>query len=124
MDYCVFDGKKAVGKVQVLRQGLYYHIVCCCILSGEVKRLWVSCGDKQECLGVLVPVGGGFGLETRVAVKRLGEGELVFSLEQKRSNPEGKFVPIVPEEPFAYIERLKEAYLVKKNGQAGIILRP
>ena len=31
-------------------------------------------------------------------------------------------MPIVPEEPFAYIERLKTSFLVKKYGQMGILL--
>ena len=125
MDYCIYEGKQAVGKVQVFRQGLYYRFLCrCCIPAGAVKRIWVSCGEKQESLGVLVPMGDGFGLETRLPVKRLGEGELTFSLEQKLEKPEGKFVPIIPEEPFAYIERLKEAYLVKKDGQVGVVFQP
>ena len=31
-----------------------------------------------------------------------------------------KFIPISPEEPFAYIERLKKSYLVRKGEQVGI----
>lgn len=125
MDYCVYAGKQAVGKVQVLRQGLYYRIICRCNITGSaVNRLWVSCGGKQENLGVLVPVGDGFGLDRKFPVKRLGEGEMTFSLGQKQEDrPEGTFVPIYPEEPFSYIERLKDAYLVKKNGQIGVVLR-
>ena len=89
-----------------------------------MNRLWVSCGGKQENLGVLVPVGDGFGLDRKFPVKRLGEGEMTFSLGQKQEDrPEGTFVPIYPEEPFSYIERLKDAYLVKKNGQIGVLLR-
>lgn len=124
MDYCVYAGKKAVGKVQVLRQGLYYRFICRCrVDSGEVTRLWVSCGGQRECLGVLLPMDGGFGLNTKLPVKRLGDGEMEFSIGQKVERPEGKFVPISPEEPFSYIERLKDAYLVKKNGQLGVVLR-
>ena len=123
-DYHVYIGKKAVGKVQVMRQGLYYRFICRCRIEDEgVKRLWVSCGDKRESLGVLIPMGDGFGLDTKLPVKRLGEGEMVFSVGQKIEKPEGRFVPISPEEPFAYIERLKDAFLVKKNGQVGVLLR-
>lgn len=35
----------------------------------------------------------------------------------------GRFIPIKPEEPFAYIERLKDAYLVRQDGQVGIIIK-
>lgn len=122
-NYAVTFGKQTVGKVQVLRQGLYYRFVCRCQLSGEVMcRLWVTCGDKRENLGLVVPMDGGFGLDTRIPVKRLGEGALAFILIPKHDTPEGKFVPISPEEPFAYIERLKDAYLVKKGEQIGIVI--
>ena len=68
----------------------------------------------------MVPVDGGFGLNTSLPVKRLGEGELTFSLVPKHDKPAGKFIPISPEEPFAYIERLKKSYLVRKGEQVGI----
>ena len=34
----------------------------------------------------------------------------------------GKFVPVYPEEPFAYMSRLKGAFLEIRNGQMGINL--
>ena len=123
LDYGVYFGKEQVGKVQVQRQGLYYRFTCRCRISGDVMcRLWVSSGDKRENLGLVVPMDGGFGLNTSLPVKRLGEGELTFTLLPKHDAPTGKFVPISPEEPFAYIERLKEAYLVRKGEQVGIEL--
>lgn len=124
--YSVYFGKQDAGKVQVLRQGLYYRFVCRCRLTGDVIcRLHVTCGSKSENLGIVVPMDGGFGLNTKIPVKRLGEGEMEFRLLPKYEPREEKnetFVPIYPEEPFAYIERLKESYLVKRNGQAGILI--
>lgn len=121
-NYEVTFGGKAVGKVQVLRQGLYYRFLCRCHLSGDVIcRLWVYCGDKSENLGVVVPMGDGFGLDKKIPVKRLGEGSMEFSLGPKHEQ-RGTFVPIYPEEPFAYIERLKDSFLVQKNAQVGIMI--
>ena len=40
-----------------------------------------------------------------------------------RPVPEGKFVPIFPEEPFAYLERLEDAYLEKRNGYLGVVIQ-
>ena len=112
-----------MGKVQVTRQGLYYRFVCRCKCDGDmVCRLYVSCGGKQENLGVVVPMGDGFGLDTRQPVKRFREGEPSFSLIPKHEPSSGQFVPIIPEEPFAYIERLKTSFLVKKYGQIGILV--
>lgn len=122
--YGVCFGDQPVGKVQVLRQGLYYRFICRCQLSGDVVcRLSVACGDRQESLGVVVPMDGGFGLDTLLPAKRLGQGEPEFSLRPKHDLPSGKFVPICPEEPFAYIERLKESFLVRRGEQVGIVLK-
>lgn len=121
-NYSVFFGSRAVGKVQVTRQGLYYRFLCRCQLSGDVVcRLHVRCGEREASLGVVVPTGEGFGLETRIPAKRLGEGEMVFSLVPKHDGPKERFVPIYPEEPFAYISRLKDAYLEKREGQLGAV---
>ena len=121
-NYSVFFGSRAVGKVQVTRQGLYYRFLCRCQISGDVVcRLHVRCGEREERLGVVVPIGEGFGLETRLPVKRLGEGEMAFSLVPKHDGPKERFVPISPEEPFAYLSRLKDAYLEKRDGRLGAV---
>ena len=123
-NYGVYFGSQLAGKVQVLRQGLYYRFICRCQVTGDVVcRLSVTCGDKRESLGVVVPMDGGFGLDTKVAVKRLGEGERPFVLLPKHEVLTGKFVPIYPEEPFSYIARLKDAYLARKDGQIGVVIR-
>lgn len=122
-NYGVYFGNQLAGKVQVLRQGLYYRFICRCQLSGDVIcRLQVTCGEKRESLGVVVPMDGGFGLDTKLPVKRLGEGEMGFVLRPKHEMAAGKFVPIYPEEPFAYIERLKKAFLTRRDGQVGVLL--
>ena len=88
MEQELFFGDRSVGRVLVERQGLYYVFRCRCALSGETAfRLFASCGEKQEDLGVLVPMGDSFGLDTRRPVKRLGEGELSFRLVSKHRAP-------------------------------------
>lgn len=113
-------GDRPVGRVRVERQGLYYVFRCRCKLSGEAAfRLIAACGDRQEDLGILVPMDGTFGLDTRRPVKRLGEGELTFRLVSNHDAPRLRFAPISPEEPFAYLQRLKDAYLAEKDGKRG-----
>ena len=120
-NYAVTFGKQACGKVQVLRQGLYYRFICRCRIRGDTLfRLRVSCGGRQEELGVLAPVDGGFGLDRKLPVKNFKEGTPEFRLYTKVEEREGKFVPILPEEPFSYISRLQNAFLQSKNGQIGI----
>lgn len=123
-NYGVYFGNQLVGKVQVLRQGLYYRFVCHCKLTGNIVcRLNVACGGCSENLGVVVPMNGGFGLDTKLPVKRLGQGDMAFQLVPKHEINKGQFIAIYPEEPFAYIARLKNAYLARKNGELGILLR-
>ena len=122
-NYEVLFGNRSCGKVQVLRQGLYSRFLFRCSLSGNVLcRLQVNCGGKQEDLGVLIPGDSGFGLDKKVPVKHFGEGIPQFRLHTKQTDGEERFIPIIPEEPFAYMARLKGSYLVRRNGQTGILL--
>ena len=123
-NYEILQGSKPLGTVRVERQGLYYHFSCRCQLSGGViHKLLVSCSGKEENLGVCVPMDGCFGVEKKIPVKRLGEGIPEFQLLPKHEQPKGKFVPIYPEEPFAYMTKLKDAFLERRNGQTGIVIK-
>ena len=110
-------GGRAVGKVEAVREGLYYRFHCRCRLSGDVIcRAVLVCGGKQESLGILVPMGDGFGSDAKIPAKRMDTGEWEFLVVPNRSGGEGKHIPIKPEEPFAYIARLKDAYLAMHGG--------
>lgn len=113
---------KHAGKVLVQRQGLYYHFHCMCTLEDHtIYRLMVQCGTVRESLGIPVPKEGGFVLDTKLPVKRIGEGEMSFTLVPKHEVRSGSFVPIHPEEPFAYLSRLKESFLILRDGEIGIL---
>ena len=84
--------------------------------SDVIHRLVVFCGDRQESLGILVPFGQEFGLDTKIAAKRIGRGALRFTVRPKR-NEMKELLPLSPEEPFAYLRRLRSSYLVRKNGR-------
>lgn len=122
--YDILLGGKKIGQAEVKRQGLYNYFDCSCRLSGEViYKLTVSCGDHTESLGVFVPEDGRFKIKARIAAKKLGEGTPIFRAVP-RHDPVGEdFVPISPEEPFAYLARLENAYLTRKNGIIGITFR-
>lgn len=122
-NYEVFLNGNSVGQAEVIREGLYYRFRCRCDLSGDVCKLMVTCGNHQENLGVLVPGKGGFALETKLPIKRFSGEKPEFIVVPNRAVLTGKFVPIYPEEPFAYIEKLKNAYFIRRNGQAGVIIQ-
>lgn len=121
--YDIQLGSEVIGKAIVERQGLYYHFSCRCRITGAViYRVTVSCGGHHENLGILVPMGDSFGLKTKLAVKKLGKGLLQFRALPKHQKAEGKFVPVYPDEPFAYLTRLQNAFLEVRNGRSGVVL--
>ncbi len=87
-----------------------------------MRRLQVHSDSGCLDLGTLVPMEGGFGLDMRLSVRRLGAGQLRFFVEQPQKEEKGRFAPIRPEEPFSYIERLKESFLTIQNGEKGIVV--
>lgn len=121
--YDVFLADKPVGAASVKREGLYYVFSCHCQLSGQVLyTLAASCGEQTVNLGVCVPKENGFGLKTRVPIKRLGEGQMKIYAVPKHRKLKGKFIPIRPEEPFAYIKYLQNAYLEMRDTQLGVVI--
>ena len=119
--YEVSDGNAVVGKVQLIHEGLYYRIICRCQLSGDlVRRLYAVTESRRENIGVLVPEGDGFVLERRIPTKKLSGSNLQFHLSSGGSKLEGKVVPVCPEEPFLYMDRLKNAFLESENGKVNI----
>lgn len=123
-NYDVYIGDKAVGKVYVCTEGLYLRFQCRCDLSGEViSQLQVACGNHVESLGILIPMGHEFGLETRIPAKRLGQGSLRFFVKPRHREFHGQYIPIAPEEPYRYLSRLKDSYLENRNGRLGIVIK-
>lgn len=121
--YSVLLGPQHAGKVMVQRNGLYYHFNCSCDLPADnIYRLIVTCDSKQENLGVLVPHGNRFTLEKKIPAKRIGAGDMTFKVIPKKETHSGTFMPISPEEPFAYISRLKQAFFLLQNETPGIYI--
>lgn len=121
--YDIYFGSEVIGTATVEQEGLYYDVHCLCRLTGDVMfRVSVSCADRCENLGTLIPMGDSFGLTTRLAVKKLGKGTLQFRVIPKRPQTSGRFVPVYPEEPFAYLQYMQSAFWEQKNGQAGVVI--
>ena len=122
-EYDIFMGAQVVGTARVERQGLYYYFQCRCKLSGEtICRVMVFSDGCQENLGILVPRNGQFETRARIAVKKLGQGTFRFQVLPKHSAMQEKFICVYPDEPFAYLSHLKEAYLQERRGQLGIVI--
>lgn len=121
--YDILLGGQTVGKANVRREGLYCCFDCRCDFNGEVMyRLQLHCGGVIENLGIPVPNDSGFELCTKLPVKRVGEGPIRILAVPKYELPEGKFIPLSPEEPFRYLKRLQNAHLRHQGEQLGVVI--
>ena len=119
--YSIVSGDEVIGSVDVFRCGLYYHICGRCKLASDApSRLIVTCDKQQVDLGILVPRDGWFCVETRVPVKRIGEGSFIFQVVSGHRATEC-FVQISPDEPFHYLTHLRKAYLARRGNELGIV---
>ena len=80
-------------------------------------------GLQELDLGIAVPENGQFCVDTRIPVKRVPEGIPRVEVRPRRAERDLDFIPVHPEEPFIYLARLKQAYLVKRGETAGVMLR-
>lgn len=121
--YPILHGDQPVGKAVVIRQGLYYCVTC--RMQPEkpgIYRAELCCGKMVENLGIPVPEGDGFVVTRRIPASRVAGGAPEFRIFHKNMTLQGRFVPISPEEPFGYLDRLKNAYLMRKGAKIGIII--
>lgn len=119
----IFLGSDVIGAARICREGLYYRFSCKCHLSGEVVfKIVADCGKETVNIGICVPKNGGFGLEKSVPVKMLGKQQFVLRAVPNHLDTGGKFIPLRPEEPFAYIQRLQNSHLEKRGDTVGIVL--
>lgn len=89
-EYAVMRERIPVGKVQILRQGLYYRLTCRYQLpSGEMCRLIVRWAGGCENIGIPVPEGDGFSLVKKIPVKRFPISGLDFQLIPAAEDADG-----------------------------------
>lgn len=130
--YDVMLNGEPVGTVRLIKQGLYYAVQCrCCVASREIYRLYAHCGADRIRLGVPVPQGNGLVLETKIPAKKLNTQSVEFYIEsdtvrqqtEARSDDPRKFITVYPDEPFAYLAKLKNSYMETRNGKPGIMIK-
>ena len=119
--YPVNSAGHAVGSVRVQKQGLYYAFHGQCKLTGEVMfRMLMDIGGCVWDLGVLTPESGMFRVNTKLIAKELGQGSPVFTLKPNHKPDLVISAQIAPQEPFAYLSKLQQAYIYREGGSARI----
>lgn len=123
--YDITRGGEKIGRAEVKREGLYYRFRCCCNLTGEViYRITVTCSGRTENIGIPVPEGDCFRLNTRLPVSRFQAGEPEFRAVPRHPETPKTWAPVIPETPFEYITRLENAVAEERDGQIGILMAP
>lgn len=126
----LWNGNRA-GTLQLTREGLYYRVDCSCnTIDKQIYRLLGRWGDTQLRLGVLIPEGNEMRLRTKIPAKKLAGKQTEFWLERvctAKQEPvnlqrDGRYIPIYPDEPYAYLSKLKDSYLEIRNGQPGLMI--
>ena len=113
--YSIYFGDQAIGEATVNKQGLFYNIQCLCKLSGSVPFRVMVKGDREVDLGLCVPIGDRFGLKASIPINKVGNSQLHFWIRPKHNHRIRDCATVSPDEPFQYLSKLKDAYLVSRN---------
>lgn len=123
-EHPVFLAGERVGTAAVHQEGMFWHIRCCCDGAVEVPCvLQARWSEEVIDLGLCGKEEGSIRLTARLNRKRTPAGMPVFCLVVKHRGAIDSFHPISPQEPFAYIAKLKYAYLVTRGGKVGVALK-
>ena len=119
--YDLYFGETVIGQVTVVRQGLYDWITCTCMLPDRVMyRLWARTDTDIVDLGILYPQNGSYGLNTRLPMKRLGQGRISFFAEEKDKNEH--YVFLDEGKPFTHLQQLEYCRFAIRDGKPALKL--
>lgn len=121
--YDIHIGNDVIGQVKVSREGLYYRFHAVCQLkSGSIFQLEGQWGEKTCRIGILIPEGNQFCLNTKIPAKQFPTSKPIFCAVPRHAwgNHE---IPVYPDEPFLYLSKIKNAYMIKRNERAYIVIK-
>ncbi len=119
--YKILLDKEQVGTAEVKEEGLYYLFVCICNIKQKgIHRICVEDGINKVDLGICVPYGNEFILQTRIPKKRFLRNTFSFSLISKQKNK--MEVPVQSGMTFEKLEKLNTARLETTNGQQKLVI--
>lgn len=121
-NYDIYFGQDVIGKVNIEREGLYYHFRCCCQLpSSSIYYVILKNGNKEFNLGVCVPDGNRFRAHKRIAIKYFDDEDFKFNLTPKQE-VQKILVEVDSEKPFEHLQDLEKAQLDLSNGITQILI--
>jgi hypothetical protein len=111
--YTVFRETEAFGKAELNREGLYYRI---CIHCPQSARIHLRCALGTLDLGVCVPSAGEFIIQTRIPVKKIGEGKITFYT----ASEETSFYPVSEDASFLRLNLLRSCVMASHGDVIGV----
>lgn len=104
-------------------QGLYYNISCSCDLGRDQFYEVILCGkDMNQNLGILAPENKRLMLVKKIPAKNIVDDDLLFIVVVRDEEEEYDFYAIDDTVPFAHIDRLQNAVLLRKDGKVGVCI--
>ena len=120
----VYFEDRPVGNCMTHREGLYIRFVCrCARISDSICRLLLRCGNGNVDLGVLIPVEGGYGLDRKLPVRNIPEGEPRFCVKLQGEQSAKRFIQVRDGEKFVFLSGLADARFGKQDGKTGVFLK-
>ena len=117
--YKIYMNGTVVGRADVKRKGLYYHITCTCKPpSMEFYRVIMYSRSDRMDLGICVPLGDVFTLSVHIPVKYFQGDEFIFELAREAKE---EYV-ISNDILFTHLDKLETARLYVANGQSRLII--
>ena len=107
---------ETIGTASIRKEGLYYHFDCRCRFSDKkFHRLTAVCGELSADLGICVPSGNDFVVKTKVAVSRLGIGQINIEADRSDKRPKQTVVSVTENGAFSNLEDLDKAVLCNEG---------
>ena len=111
--FTVYRDGTAFGRASMAREALYYRISVRC---PEPVRVSIY-GDKGfRDLGICVPSGNEFIIETRIPSKQIGDREVRFQAESEKDS----FFPVYANQRFLHLDILRSSVLAFRSGEIGV----
>ena len=111
--YEIIEDGNPIGKACIEQEGLYYKITCRLYKGVDCKRIYLHSNSGTVCLGYCIPVDDVFGFDTKISMKRAGESDFWFSVNEKKE----RLVPISENEPLEAIEHLMNYEIIIHENQ-------
>lgn len=119
--YPVYYCGNIAGTLKFTKSGLYYHYTGIFQLDDiSIYRVYAISPRAEYNLGVCVPSEGKWFIRGTIATNKLDIDHVNLVIHSAEKN--NRFIPLIMNEPFAYLESLQMCRFCSREGQIGFAL--